>query len=89
MTDSSHYHASVVVGATVVALDGTTLGTVREVHPHYVLVGEANRPHFDFDVPVRAIASFDGTTVHLKVNRSALTEVDDTESANRRLGQER
>ncbi len=81
MTESIHDHASIPVGATVVALDGTTLGTVREVHPHYVLVGEAARPHFDFDVPARAIARLDGTTVHLRVNRSALSEVDDTESA--------
>lgn len=76
---------TVTVGASVVALDGTVLGTVREIHPHYVLVGEQDDPHFDFDVPVRAIARVEGSNVHLKVNRSALTEVDDTESANRRL----
>ena len=85
MSDSTD-QATIQIGASVIALDGTTLGTVREVHPHYVLVGEQDDPHYDFDVPAHAIASVDGTTVHLKVNRSALTEVDDTESANRRLG---
>lgn len=85
MSDSSHRNASIDVGATVVALDGTVLGTVREVYPHYVLVEEANRPHFDLDVPVRAIDRVEGSTAYLKVNRTALTEVDDTESANRRL----
>lgn len=84
MSDSADL-SIVTVGASVVALDGTVLGKVREIHPHYVLVGEQDDPHFDFDVPVRAIARVDGNTVHLKVNRSALTEVDDTESANRRL----
>lgn len=86
MSDAGHGHSTLAAGARVVALDGTVLGTVREVHPHYVLVGEADRPHYDLDVPVRAIDRVDGDTVHLKVNRSALTEVDDTESANRRLG---
>jgi hypothetical protein len=84
MTDSAD-QTIIPVGATVIALDGSTLGTVREVHPHYVLVGEQEDPHVDFDVPVRAIARIEGKQVHLKVNRSALTEVDDTESANRRL----
>ncbi len=88
MSDSAHGEPAINVGATVVALDGTVLGPVREVHPHYVLVGERDRPHFDLDVPARAIDRVEGSTVHLKVNRSALTEVDDTESANRRLGQE-
>lgn len=87
MTEQGHDHSGIPVGAKVVALDGTTLGTVREVHPHYVLVGEADRPHFDLDVPARAIDRVEGGTVHLKVNLTALTEVDDTESANRRQGQ--
>jgi hypothetical protein len=88
MSDSAD-QTTVTVGASVVALDGTVLGDVREIHPHYILVGEQDDPHFDLDVPVRAIARVEGNKVHLKVNRSALTEVDDTESANRRLGQER
>ena len=87
MSDSAD-QTTIPIGASVVALDGTTLGKVREIHPHYILVGEQEDPHYDFDVPVRAIARIEGKTVHLKVNRSALTEVDDTESANRRLGQQ-
>jgi len=85
MSDSTD-QTTIPIGASVIALDGTTLGKVREIHPHYVLVGEQEDPHYDFDVPARAIARVEGNTVHLKVNRSALTEVDDTESANRRLG---
>jgi hypothetical protein len=75
-------------GATVVALDGSVLGTVREVHRHYLLVAEPDAPHFDFEVPVRAIGRFDGDRLFLKVNREALTEVDDSESARRRLRME-
>jgi hypothetical protein len=82
------YQTIIPIGASVVALDGTTLGTVREIHPHYLLVGERDDPHYDFDVPARAIARVEGMTVHLKVNRTALNEVDDTESANRRLDQQ-
>ncbi len=85
MSESSD-QTTIPIGASVIALDGTTLGKVREIHPHYVLVGEQEDPHYDFDVPARAIARVEGNIVHLKVNRSALTEVDDTESANRRLG---
>ena len=76
------------IGATVVALNDTILGTVREIHPHYLLVTEEGSPHFDLEVPLRAIARLDGDRLVLKVNREALTEVDDTESARRRLRME-
>lgn len=87
MSDSAD-QTTIPVGASVVALDGSTLGKVREIHPHYILVGEQEDPHYDFDVPVRAIARVEDETVHLNVNRSALSEVDDSESAHRRLDQE-
>ena len=76
------------IGATVVALNGAVLGTVREVNPHYLLVSEEGSPHFDLEVPLRAIARFDGGRLFVKVNREALTEVDDMESARRRLKME-
>lgn len=85
MSDSGFDPTTIPVGAGVVALDGAVLGTVREVHPNYLLVGEADRPHYDFDVPTRAIARMEDGKLHLRVNRSALSEVDDTESAHRRL----
>jgi hypothetical protein len=77
--------STVPVGATVVALDGTTLGRVREIHPHFLFVAEAASPHFDLEVPLRAIARFEAGRLYLRVNREALNEVDDTESAWRRL----
>ena len=80
--------SGVPLGAEVVALDGAVLGTVREVHRHYLFVAESDSPHFDLEVPVRAVARLDGKRLHLKVNREALSEVDDTESARRRLRME-
>jgi hypothetical protein len=76
--------SGIPVGARVVALDGSLLGAVREIHPHYLLVTEAGDPHFDLEVPVRALARFEAGRLYLKVNREALTEVDDGESVGRR-----
>jgi hypothetical protein len=76
--------SGIPVGARVVALDGSLLGAVREIHPHYLLVTEASDPHFGLEVPVRALARFEAGRLYLKVNREALTEVDDSESARRR-----
>lgn len=84
MIDIAPDPAIIPIGTPVVALNGAVLGNVREVHSHYLLVGEAEQPHYDFDVPTRAIARFESGRLYLKVNREALTEVDDTESANRR-----
>ncbi len=80
--------STVPVGATVIASDGTTLGRVREIHPHYLFVAEANAPHFDLEVPLRAIRRFEAGKLYLRVNRDALNEVDDTESARRRMATE-
>lgn len=78
--------STVPVGATVIAQDGTILGRVREIHPHYLFVAEGNSPHFDLEVPARAIARFEAGKLYLRVNREVLNEVDDMESARRRLG---
>jgi hypothetical protein len=80
--------SGIPIGTSVVALNGTVIGTVREIHPHFILIAEAGSPHFDLEVPLRAIARLDGDRLVLKVNREALTEVDDAESARRRLRME-
>lgn len=78
--------STVPVGATVIAQDGTNLGRVREIHTHYLFVADADSPHFDLEVPSRAIARFEAGKLYLRVNREALNQVDDMESARRRLG---
>ena len=62
------------------------LGHVREVHPHYLLVGREGE-HADVEVPVHAILSFADGQLQVSVNRDSVTEVDDVETAHR-MGQE-
>ena len=80
--------STVPVGATVIAEDGTILGRVREIHPHYLFVAAADTPHLDLELPLRAISRFEAGKLYLRVNRDSLNEVDDVESARRRLGME-
>ena len=80
--------STVPVGATVIARDGTILGRVREIHPHYLFVAAADSAHIDLELPLRAIARFEAGKLYLQVNRDSLTEVDDMETARRRLGME-
>ncbi len=86
MTDDPHGTQSIPVGTPVQAFDGTLLGYVREVHPHYLLVGQDGQ-HADLNVPVHAILSFTEGQLQVSVNRESVTEVDDVETAHR-LGQE-
>ena len=86
MSDDPHNTQSIPTGTPVRAFDGTLLGDVREVHPHYLLVGRDGQ-HADLEVPVHAILSFTEGQLQVSVNREAVTEVDDVETANR-LGQE-
>ncbi|MGH2558928.1 MAG: hypothetical protein ACRDJH_07675 [Thermomicrobiales bacterium] len=72
------------MGTSVVAADGTTLGTVHLVHEHYVLVDQPDDPHASLTVPAHAIARFEGQ-LYLSVNREALSVVDHDESAGHRL----
>ena len=81
-----HGTSAIPVGTPVRAYDGTRLGTVREVHPHYLLVGQDGE-HNDLEVPVHAILGFDGGVLQVSVNRSSVTEVDDVETAHR-MGEE-
>lgn len=80
-----HNTSAIPVGAEVRAYDGSLLGNVREVHPHYLLVGQEGE-HNDLEVPVHSILGFEGGVLRVSVNRSSVTEVDDVETAHR-MGQ--
>jgi hypothetical protein len=82
VSSDPHGTANIPVGTTVVGYGGTALGTVREVHPHYILVGSEGQ-HEDLEVPVHAILEFDGNTLKVHVNRESTTAVDDVETAHR------
>ena len=74
------------MGTPVVGFNGALLGKVREVHPHYLLVGREGE-HTDLEVPVHAILGFSDGQLQVSVNQDSVTEVDDVETAHR-LGQE-
>ncbi len=82
MTDDPHGTRDIPVGTAVRAFDGTLLGHVREVHPHYLLVGQDGE-HADLEVPVHAIRGFAEGQLQVSVNRDSVTEVDDVETAHR------
>ena len=86
MSDDPHGTRDIPVGTPVVGFSGALLGNVREVHPHYLLVGQHGE-HADLEVPVHAILGFADGQLQVSVNRSSVTEVDDVETAHR-LGQE-
>jgi hypothetical protein len=86
MTDDPHGARNIPVGTPVVGFNGAELGYVREVHPHYILVGQDGE-HADLEVPVHAILGFTEGQLQVSVNRESVTEVDDVETAHR-LGQE-
>ena len=86
MSADPHGTRNIPVGTPVVGFNGAPLGNVREVHPHYILVGQDGE-HADLEVPVHAILSFADGQLHVSVNRESVTEVDDVETAHR-LGQE-
>ena len=82
MADDPHGTRDIPVGIPVRAFDGTLLGEVREVHPHYLLVGQDGE-HADLEVPVHAIRGFADGELQVSVNRDSVTEVDDVETAHR------
>jgi hypothetical protein len=86
MTDDPHGTRAIPIGTPVRAFDGTRLGHVREVHPHYLLVGQDGE-HDDLEVPVHAILAFAEGQLQVSVNRDSVTAVDDVETAHR-LGPE-
>ncbi len=77
-----HGVQNIPVGTPVVGYDGKTLGTVREVYPHFLLVGRED-VHGDLEVPEHAIRGFANGTLEVSVTRESVTEVDDEESAHR------
>lgn len=82
MTDDPHGTRGIPIGTPVQAFDGTLLGHVREIHPHYLLVGQEGE-HADLEVPVHAIRGFTEGQLQVSVNRDSVTEVDDVETAHR------
>jgi len=82
MTDDPHNIRGIPIGVPVVALNGEVLGTVRETHPHYLLVDQPDA-HDDLDIPAHAVRGLVGGRLELTVNRSALTPVDHEETVHR------
>ena len=75
---------ALAVGTPVIGSNGTALGTVREAHPHYLLVHHEGE-HGDLDVPVHAILRIEDGKVYVSINRDSATPVDDDESAHRTI----
>jgi hypothetical protein len=85
MSDPHGTH-NIPVGTPVIAYNGNLLGTVREVHPHYLLVHQEGQ-HGDLEVPVHAIRGFEDGKLRVSVNRESVSEVDDEETAHRQGGE--
>jgi hypothetical protein len=81
-----HNTRAIPLGTPVCAYDGTQLGTVREVQPHYLRVGVEGE-HNDLEVPVHSILGFEDGVLRVSVKRSSVTEVDNVETAHR-MGEE-
>lgn len=57
----------VPAGAVVEDVNGSRVGVVRAVYPHYVAVGEHGERPQAYRVPVRAIATVDGNHIRLNI----------------------
>lgn len=73
-------------GSRVEAANGETIGTVRAVFPHFLLVAD-EVTGVDYDIPQHAINRYEDGTIYLMVNREALTAFRD-DATERRLGPE-
>jgi hypothetical protein len=82
MVHDPHNTNTIQSGTPVIARNGEVLGTVRESHPHYILVDQPGQ-HLDLDVPVHGIEGFTGGKLQLSLNREALTLVDHEETVHR------
>jgi len=80
METDPHGAPRIPIGTRVVALDGSPLGRVREVYPHYLLVGEEGE-HEELQVPMTAITGWENGRLRVSVNRRALSQVDEVETA--------
>ena len=81
--------ARIDVGMPVVGYGGDRLGTVREVYPHYLLVGRDGRPHLDLEVQTNAVVGIEDGTVYVSVTSDSVDTVDDEETAHRMIGDDR
>lgn len=77
-----HGVQSIPIGTPVRAFNGTLLGHVRDVHPHFLLVGVEGQ-HEALEVPVHAIQGWVDGMLQVSVNRWAVSEVDDEETSHR------
>jgi hypothetical protein len=75
-----HNTAAIPVGTPVVDYNGQPLGTVHEVHAHYILVGREGE-HQDLDVPVHAITGFVSGVLHVSITANSATPVNEQETA--------
>ena len=82
MTDDPHGARDIPIGMPVRGYNGTLLGYVREVHPHYLLVGQEGE-HEDLEVPVHAILGVSEGQLQVSVNRESVTLVDNVETTHR------
>jgi hypothetical protein len=80
MSADPHGTRNIAVGTPVRAFNGDLLGHVRDVHPHFILVGQEGE-HNSMEVPVHAIRGLVGGELQVTVNRWAVTEVDDEETS--------
>ena len=82
MSDDPHGVRGIPIGTPVRAFNGDPLGFVREVHPHYLLVGQDGE-HEDLEVPVHAILGVSEGQLQVSVNRESVTLVDNVETTHR------
>ena len=67
-----HPAGFISAGATVTDVNGTMVGVVRAVYPHYVAVSEQGERPLALRVPIRAITRIAGDQVHLSVPKDVL-----------------
>ncbi|MCC6313211.1 MAG: hypothetical protein IT337_04300 [Thermomicrobiales bacterium] len=59
-------------GVAVVDTDGDLVGAIHAVYPHYIAIVAEGDPPTAYRAPFRAVFSFDGSTVTLRVQKDAL-----------------
>lgn len=82
MSEVPHETQTIAIGTPVRAFNGSLLGYVRDVHPHFILVGQEGQ-HDALEVPTHAIKGYVDGELQVSVNRWAVTEVDDEETSHR------
>jgi hypothetical protein len=82
MSSDPHGVRSIPAGTPVIGYDGSPLGLVREVHPHFILVDRPDK-HTDLEVPVHAIVGFEDGKLRVSITPESATEVDAEETAHR------